>query len=222
MKEIKIIFNEFLPDGKRRRRNGKILIHEEEHLRRKLHDYCNELCEIEFLGKYRKDTPIGIQLKNSDMCKYCEPFYINHRGNIIPLGDYYYLHNWTYTELVNLRNEGLTSGNIDTIVVNRPMGLGGGEDIIQNIAYQVFINMIIKILDLLFKRCSDYIMMKYYEKKHKKHITTELQKEILARKNKWKIEKIQNYFCLSKREAERLLHEMGYEYQNGYWIKKNK
>ena len=134
--KLNVEFNEIMPDNRVRIAKGVIIVNHNERLRKKLYSYCNEIAYIQKLGKYDKKKRISISLKDSKIEEYSQAFYINKRGMVTPLNDFGLFHDWTYEELLRIREKGLSKGRINIIEVRIPSGgLGGGvEETIQQTA----------------------------------------------------------------------------------------
>lgn len=221
--ELNVEFDEKMPDNRVKIAKGKIIVNHNERLRKKIYSYCNDIAYIQKLGKYDKKKRISISLKDSKIEEYSQAFYINKKGRVIPLEDFGLFHNWTYGELLRIKEKGLSKGQINTIKVSMPDGgLGGGvEETIQQIAIGVTANILSGPIYKRIKVVINWLRKQYYIKKYRNHIKNELFNEIILKKKSWEIEEINNLFYFSDIESKILLQRNNYhKNKSGKWVRK--
>ncbi len=225
--DIGIEFIELMPDMKKKIVKGEIAIREKQHLRKILHKYCNEIAHIQRLGRYSKNKPMFIELKNSNLKKYCQPFTISNNGRVIPLSDCKADHDWTYDELLRIQRLGLSDGDESVIRVFIPEETGLGDDgLLPQIADEAQVSFIAEMIILISKyglnKIINTVKDAYYIKKYRQKISSRLQSQIVHSRKTWNVDEIKNLFCFSIIEAERLLKKNRYIRTNGSTWKANK
>lgn len=212
------------------------LVDEKDSLRKKVikivNDYVDNTPEEDLKPYFRTlpdNHPFEITIEKNLVHKgYSSYFYLTEDEQIIFMTYYESLEkDWTIIEFENLINNGYITGDLDTIYVSIPSGLGGGWHPEYVVTILTTVSKI--ILPLLGTYSLNKIKKKIFMRKMKKVAKRWVEKhgvrgakqirEFIDRKGEWQIERLKKSLNIDEEIAVLFLSSLGYELKGNKWEK---